>query len=132
MKRIVRIAAVAAMLIPIHGGLHAQERQVRASLVPAPGSDVSGFAQITRLPHGGSLLHVVVRGLTPGTAYASFYDETTDCTGPADLLGNFTGLPNGTGEVHARIDDDVEQVGSVSVRLGPGYGTLRACAQMHP
>jgi len=50
---------------------------------------------------------------------------------PADLLGTFTADSNGEGEVQGKIDDDVDEVGSVSVRLGPGYETLQACAPVH-
>jgi hypothetical protein len=111
----------------------AAERHIRADLVSSSGSGshVSGFVDLTQLPHGGSMVHVVVHGLDPGTTYASFYYESSDCSAPADLLGTFTGGPNGTGEIHGKIDDDLDEVGSVSVRLGPDYGTLMACAATH-
>jgi hypothetical protein len=35
------------------------------------------------------------------------------------------------GGFHGKIDDDLDEVGSVSVRLGPDYGTLLACAAIH-
>lgn len=126
-----RLVSIAAALLLCAGTVVAQDRQVKADFAPASGSHVLGFAQITQLPHGGSMLRIVVGGLTPGTAYSSFYYENPSCEEPADLLGNFTALPNGTAEAHARIDENVDDVGSVSVRLGPGYGTLLACARMH-
>jgi len=107
------------------------ERHVKADLVSAGGSGVTGFVQLTQLPHGGTNVHVVARGLHPGTVYASFYYDSNDCTAPADLVGEFTGETDGSGEVHAKIDDDLDEVGSVSVRLGPGYGDLQACATVH-
>ena len=93
-------------------------------------SGVTGFVELTQLPHGSHLV-VVARGLTPGTTYASFYYESNNCTEPADLLGTFVGGDDGTGQVQGKIDDDLDEVGSVSVRLGPGYGTLLSCATVH-
>jgi hypothetical protein len=63
--------------------------------------------------------------------YASVYYESSNCSGPADLLGTFTASPAGHGDVNGKIDDDLDEVGSVSVRLGPDYGTLFDCATVH-
>ena len=109
----------------------AEERHVRSTLVPIDGSGVTGFVQLTQLPHGGSNLVVVANGLHPGTLYASFYYESSDCTADHDLFGTFTADAAGNGEIHGKIDDDLDEVGSVSVRLGPDYGTLLACATIH-
>jgi hypothetical protein len=111
--------------------LIAEEHHVKADLVPNGDSGVSGFVQLTQLPHGGTNIHVVARGLQTGTTYASFYYESANCTEPADLLGTFTAEPSGTGTVDGKIDDDLDEVGSVSVRIGPGYGALLACATVH-
>lgn len=126
-----RIVSAAATLLLFAGTVVAQDRQAKADFIPVSGSDVTGFAQVTQLPRGGSMLRVVVRGLKTDTAYASFYYETSSCEGPADLLGNFTAMPNGTGETHARIDDAIDKIGSVSVCLGPGNGAQLARAKMH-
>lgn len=126
-----RIVAITAALLLLAGAVVAQDRQARVDFAPATGSRVTGFAQIAQLPRGGSMLRIVVGGLEPGKAYSSFYYENGACEEPADLLGNFTALPNGTAEARARIDDDMDDVGSVSVRLGPGYGTVLARAKMH-
>jgi len=109
----------------------AAEHHVGAALEPNGGSGVTGFVQIEQLPHGGSNLTVQAFGLHPGTVYASFYYESSDCTEPADLLGTFTANASGEGQVNGKIDDDLDEVGSVSVRLGPGYGALQACAKIH-
>ncbi len=109
----------------------AGEHHIRAKLDTNGGSGVTGFVQLTQLPHGGTNVHVVASGLTPGAVYASFYYESSDCTEPADLLGTFMGDGDGNGEVQGKIDDDLDEVGSVSVRLGPSYGTLLACAIVH-
>ena len=133
MKRVVTltlaaVALIASLALAAGSG---EAHHVRADLVAADGSGVSGFVEITQLPHGGSNVRVVANGLTPGTQYASFYYESNNCTEPADLLGNFSGGSDGEGTVGGKIDDDVDEVGSVSVRLGPGYGTLLACAPIH-
>ena len=125
--------AILALLLAVPGA-HAQpgaEHHVKAALVPNGSSGVTGFVQLTQLPHGGTNVHVVAFGLHHDTVYASFYYESADCTGGHDLLGTFTAEPSGTGTVDGKIDDDLDEVGSVSVRLGPGYGDLLACATVH-
>ena len=108
-----------------------EPHHVKVPLVPNGDSGISGFVQITQLPNGGSNVHVIARGLQAGTEYASFYYESSDCTEPADLLGNLTMDATGTGQIEGKIDDDLDEVGSVSIRLGPDYGTLLACAKVH-
>ena len=130
MKKTIASFGVLAMIL-FATAVPGAEHHVKADLVPASGSSVSGFVQLTQLPHGGTNVHVVARGLHPGTVYASFYYESDNCTEPADLLGTFTAEPSGEGHVSGKIDDDLDEVGSVSVRLGPGYGTLLACAKVH-
>ncbi|TMQ65853.1 MAG: hypothetical protein E6K78_06985 [Candidatus Eisenbacteria bacterium] len=108
------------------------ETHAKVPLAPSNDSHVSGFVEITQLPQGGSDVSVVVtKGLTPGQVYASFYYESSDCTEPADLLGTFVGRPSRGGQIQGKIDDDLDEVGSVSVRIGPGYGTLLGCATVH-
>ena len=127
--------AVAALIVfaalPSASNVPGGEHHVKADLESAAGSGVTGFVQLVQLPHGGANVHVIARGLTPGTVYASFYYESADCSEPADLLGTFVANSGGVGTVHGKIDDDLDEVGSVSVRLGPGYGTLQACARVH-
>lgn len=105
----------------------AQDKHVKATLESIAGSDVSGFIQLVQLPHGGSNLHVMATGLTDGTEYSSFYYESDDCSAPADLLETFTAHGH-RATVSGKIDEDLDEVGSVSIRLGAGYGTLLACA----
>jgi hypothetical protein len=126
------IAILAQLLVTLSApAAPGAEHHVKVSLASIGGSGVSGFVELTQLPHGGANVHLIAHGLRPGTAYASFYYESADCTAPADLLGTFTAHPSGTGEVHGKIDDDLDEVGSMSVRLGPSYGTLLACARVH-
>ena len=82
------------------------------------------------MPHGGANLHVMASGLTDGVEYSSFYYESDDCSADADEFAEFTA--HGSREtLGGKIDEDLDEVGSVSVRLGPGYGTLLACATIH-
>ena len=83
-----------------------------------------------QLPHGGTNIHVVARGLTPGSQYTSFYYDNTTCSSGPDAVGMFTANQDGIGQTHARIDDDLDDVGSVSVRT-PDYQTIFACAAVH-
>jgi hypothetical protein len=128
-----KLAASVALLMALLAGAAwaVSEHHVNAKLVPNGNTGVSGQVELTQLPHGGTNVHVVARGLHPGTVYASFYYESPDCSAPADLLGTFTAGDDGVGEARGKIDDDLDEVGSVSVRIGPGYGALQACATVH-
>lgn len=131
MKRVTisMLAALAIVLATVANS--GNDHHVKSDLTPNGDSGVSGFAQLEAMPHGGTNIHVEVRGLHPGVVYSSFYYDASDCSGEHDLLGTFTATPAGTGHVQGKIDDDLDEVGSVSVRLGPGYGDLLACARVH-
>ena len=132
MKKISAALALSILLLGGAGTLaHTSERHIKVDLESANGSGVTGFVQLTQLPKGGANLNVVAHGLEPGTVYTSFYYESADCTEPADELASFTADDQGEGHVNGKIDDDLDEVGSVSVRLGPDYGTLQACAKVH-
>ena len=133
MKKMTALFALAAMLALASAvpGAPAEEHHIKADLVASDGSGSKGFVQLTQLPKGGANVVVVAHGLQPGTVYASFYYESGDRTAPADLLASFTADSDGNGTVQGKIDDDLDEVGSVSVRLGPDYGTLIACAATH-
>jgi hypothetical protein len=128
------IAAITVpMMILVGSAVGGTEHHVKADLVPVNGSGVTGLVQLPQLPHGGTNIHLVARGLHPDQAYASFYYESSDCSAPFDLLGPFTANAGGVGVVHGKIDDDLDEVGSVSVRLVINvlYGPLLACATVH-
>ena len=129
MKKIISLLALLLAVSASNAG--PEEHHVKVPLVPNGDSGITGFVQVTQLPGGGSNIHVIARGLQAGTEYASFYYESSDCSEPADLLGNLTQDETGTGQIDGKIDDDLDEVGSVSIRLGPDYGTLLACAAVH-
>jgi hypothetical protein len=128
--RKVSVFIVLILVSALATALLGKEKEVRARLESIGGSGVSGFVQLTQLPHGGSNLRVHATGLDEGTEYSSFYYESDDCSAPADLLESFT-ADNENAMVFGKIDEDLDEVGSVSIRLGPGYGTLLACAVIH-
>jgi Cu/Zn superoxide dismutase len=109
----------------------ANDAHVKATLVSVSGSGVTGFVQLHQAQHGGTRIDVHAKGLTPGSEFASFYYDNADCTAGPDLVGTFTANPAGNGRVNGEADDDLDEIGSVSVRVGPGYGALLACAAVH-
>jgi len=113
----------------------ADEHHVKAPLVPVDGSGVSGFVQIEQLPHGGTNIHVVARGLTPGEDYVSLYYDNHICElepySADDVIGAYTGNAAGMGTTHGKLDDDLDEINSVSVRRASDF-TLLACADIHP
>jgi hypothetical protein len=126
MKRALVILVVAG--VAAGAALAASDHHVRATLEPVGGSGVSGFVQLTAMPQGGTNIRVHATGLTPGVTYSSFYYESTDCTGEHDLLGTFTANAAGIGHTGEKADEDLDEIGSVSVRT-PDYTTkLFACA----
>ena len=70
MKRTIALFGLAALLSVAPAVLGA-DNHVKATLVPIGGSGVSGFVQLTQLPHGGTNIHVVVSGLQPGAGAAA-------------------------------------------------------------
>ena|SRR5215216_5237115 len=108
--------------------LAASDHHVNVTLEPVGGSGVSGFVQLTALPNGSTNIHVHATGLTPGVTYSSFEYEASDCTGEFDLLGTFTANPAGIGNTHVKLDESLDEIGSVSVRTPDYFTMLFACA----
>jgi hypothetical protein len=120
------IAVLTAAFLAAAASALAGDGHVKGALEPVGGSGLSGFVQLQQLPDGSSV-HVVVHGLAPGQTVNSFYYDDTGCSVGPDLVGSITANGGGTGSVDAKIDDDVDEVGSISVRVPP-YSTLLACA----
>ncbi len=131
MKRFLTLAACAALLSFAQARAIGDEHHIKAPLETTGGSGVTGFVQLVQLPHGGTNIVVVATGLKPGQTYTSFYYGSDNCTEPADPLKTFVADDQGEATVQGKIDDDLDEVGSVSVRLGDGYGDLQACADVH-
>ena len=131
MKRILAVLAAATLLVGANQVQAQNEHHKRVPLETMNGSGISGWVNIVQLPQGGSNVVVTIQGLKDGDSYASFYYESSDCGQPADEFQTFTGTSTGTITLHGKIDDDLDEVGSVSVRVGPGYGDLLACAAVN-
>lgn len=110
----------------------AQMHRITTMLVPVEESGVTGVVRLTELPRGGTAISVVVKGLMPGAKYVSLYYENDTCELEPDSLndvvgGEYLARPSGLGGTHGRIDDDLDEVHSVSVRTANDL-TLIACA----
>ena len=107
------------------------EHHIRAELVAVGGSGVGGFVNLEQIPHeGGTHIQVVANGLQPGGQYVSLYYDNNTCTLPGDELGTYTANSGGIGTTGGKIDDDLDEVDSVSVRVA-GTLELLACAVIH-
>jgi hypothetical protein len=100
-----------------------------APLEPVGGSGVTGVVVIAGLPQGGSFVVVFARGLAPNTQYTSFYYDDRQCSVGPEEVATFQSNSAGIGFASAVIDDDPDEVGSVSVRT-PDYSVLFACAHL--
>jgi hypothetical protein len=110
--------------------------QTKAVLDPVGDSGISGFVTLHQLKdEGGTSIVVHANGLTPGTEYLSLYYENDICDlepdSPEDQIGD-TYFPNpaGIGQTHGEADEDLDEIGSVSVRLAANIDTLLACAKV--
>jgi hypothetical protein len=113
----------------------AGEHHVTAPLAPVNGSGVTGLVGIEQLPHGGTNIHVVARGLAPGEEYLSLYYENHTCElepySEDDVIGTYTANAAGVGVTHGKLEDDLDEINSISVRLASDF-SLQACADVHP
>jgi hypothetical protein len=107
---------------------------VNATLEPVGGSGIRGSVELTSLPKGGTLITVVARGLSPGTEYLSLYYDNGTCElepySADDVIGRYTADAAGTATVTSKLEDDLDEIHSVSVRLGSDF-SLQACAAVN-
>ncbi len=137
MRRLPRFFPALALVLSLVGAAPADSRHVKVALLPANGSGVSGFVNLEGLPHGGTNITVHATGLTPGTHYLSIYYGNHTCqlesdSVPNDVFAHYVGGDDGTASAHGKIDDDLDEVNSISVRLDNTDLTLQACADVHP
>jgi hypothetical protein len=109
------------------------EHHVSATLTPTNGSGVTGRVELTALPKGGTLITVVAQGLHAGTDYVSLYYDNSTCElepySADDVVGNYRGGDGGNASVTKKVDDDLDEIHSVSVRLAGSFD-LQACASL--
>src|SRR5438067_2274797 len=138
MRNLFALLALAVLVMPgarpaAAGPSTSDEHHVMVALQPVGGSGVSGFVNLVQVPGGGTRIHVMAFGLTPGQDYVSLYYDNNTCTLPGDELSEpYTGNAAGIGRTHGTADDDLDEVDSVSVRLNDANLTLMACAAVHP
>jgi len=137
MRRFLVISPVVVLALIGLGAAPANTHHVRATLEAANGSGIGGVVNLVGLPQGGTSITVHATGLTPGTHYLSIYYDNHVCqlasdSVPNDVIAHYVGGADGTATVHAKVDDNLDIVNSVSVRLDNTDLTLQACADVHP
>lgn len=112
-----------------------EDHHVKANLVPVNDSGITGHVNIEQRPHGGVNISVVAFGLIPGVEYLSLYYENHTCAlepyDEDDIIGTYTANAAGIGHTQNKLEDDLEDVNSVSVRRSSDFALL-ACADIHP
>ena len=135
MRRIVFLSLVAASMLLVVDASRSSDRHVNTTLEAVGGSGVSGKVMLTALPKGGTLINVVATGLKPGTEYLSLYYDNGTCElepySADDVIGHYTADATGAGHAQAKVDDDLDEIHSVSVRLNSDF-SLQACAAVNP
>jgi hypothetical protein len=103
---------------------------------PVNGSGVTGFVLLQPQTEG-TFINVIVFGLQPAGQYVSLYYSNHTCeleadSATKDRVGNvYVGNRVGVGVTEGMVDDALDEVNSVSVRVGSDL-TLLACADIHP
>jgi hypothetical protein len=113
----------------------AEEHHVKAQLLPVGDSGITGHVNVEQLPHGGVNISVSASGLTTGEEYVSLYYENHTCElepyEEDDVIGEYTGNAAGQGQAHNKLEDDLDDVNSISVRRASDFQLL-SCADTHP
>ena len=134
MKKIAALIGAAA-LAWVGMATASGEHHGKAPLVPVDGSGVTGLVSVVQLPHGGANINVVARGLAPGETYVSLYYDNHFCElepyAEDDVIGTYTANAAGVGTTHGKLDDDLTEINSISVRRAGDF-ELIACADTHP
>ena len=128
------VLALGGPAVALGGGNHARVR-----LWSVDDSGVTGVAQLHQLPGGGTRIQVQAAHLTPGDSYLSLYYENATCELEEDSLeddvisgGPYTANAGGMGHVAGTIDEDLDEIGSISVRMNNDDHTLLACGEVEP
>jgi len=110
-----------------------QQNAITATLQPLANSGVTGTVSVTP-SSDGSQISVSANGLQAGTNYLSLYYTNSTCTLEADSLtndmigGQYTANGSGVGTTSGDSYEAVDEIHSVSVRLGSNPNQLVACA----
>jgi hypothetical protein len=104
--------------------------QVKATLEDVDDSGVGGFVTLHQPKKGkGTAIVVHANGLTSGTEYVSLYYDNTTCEiepySAEDVIGgHYVANAAGIGQTHGNADDNLDEIGSVSVRLASDFKLL--------
>jgi len=103
---------------------------------PVDNSGVTGFVLLQPQTEG-TFINVIVFGLQRDGQYVSLYYSNHTCeleadSATKDRVGNvYVGNRVGVGVTEGVVDDSLDEINSVSVRVGSDL-TLLACADIHP
>lgn len=134
MLRKTTLLATLGLALAVGIAAAASERHVNTQLQPVGNSGVTGDVHLTAMPKGGTLITVVARGLQPGERYLSLYYENGTCDvepyGEDDVIGRYTADAKGEATVTHKLEDDLDEIHSVSVRRESDF-SLQACAAVN-
>jgi len=134
MRQHLVLALFLGSLVAAGAAMGSSSHHVSGTLQPVGGSGVTGNVELTALPQGGTQITVVASGLQPGTEYVSLYYDNGTCElepySADDVIGRYTAGPSGRATVTAKLDDDLDEIHSISVRLGSDFSLL-ACAAVN-
>ena len=132
-SRALALALIAALVAIVPTALTAEPAHVDVPLVASGDTGITGNVHLVALPQGGTMITVVAKGLTPGEKYLSLYYDNEVCEiekyEEDDVIAHYTANGGGVGIAHGKVDDDLDEIGSVSVRLEKDFSLL-ACADV--
>ena len=135
MKKVTTLLIVFILLLSATSVLAASDKHVKAKLIPVGDSGVTGMVKVQQLPHGGTNILVVAHGLSPDVEYVSLYYENHTCElepyAEDDVIGTYTANAAGVGQTENKLEDDLDEINSISVRLASDFSLL-SCADIHP
>lgn len=137
LKKLVALLILAALCLPTVGASANNEHTIHAALHPVGGSGVTGAVNLVQLAHErGTHINLVAIGLVPGSRHVSLYYDNQQCDlepySEDDVIGGpYTANHNGVGTTQGKVDDNLDEINSVSVHEA-GTFTLLACADVHP
>lgn len=133
MRRLILSALVVAASLLAVDASHSGDGRKVGTLETVSGSGVTGKVVLHALHGGGTRITVVAEGLRPDVEYVSIYYDNADCTlqpdSQNDVIARYRGNDRGKARITGVSDDDIDQIHSVSVRLGDGLA-LQACATL--
>ena len=118
------------------GSMSASTDNITVKLRPVNGTNVHGTVDLRQLSGGGTHIDVTAKDLKPGSKHVSLYYDNHVCRfepyNRDDVIGGiYKANQNGVGHTSDRVDDNLDQINSVSVRSALTFELL-ACADVHP